>query len=333
MSDKISLVTGATGHIGYALLKELVDAGEKVRILIRKDSKQFDGIECEKVYGDVTDLDALIKAFEGVDVVYHLAGIIDINADQEDIIWNVNVGGTKNVVEACEKCGVRRLVYASSVDAFKPLPDNQVMRELDHFEPDELDGTYAKTKATATQFVLDEVKAGKIDAVITHPGACIGPYDFKVSNVGEMVRMVLNGFFPVTMNFGAYNFVDIRDVAHGMHMAAEKGGKGECYILCAAEPISVGDFIKVTSEACGKKAPKIPLTYGFAKLVAPLAEVYYKAAKKTPLFTRYSIRKLVSNCNFSIDKARNELGYNPMSVKQSVTDMVQWIRENEKKSK
>ncbi|MBR2876941.1 MAG: NAD-dependent epimerase/dehydratase family protein [Clostridia bacterium] len=329
MSDKISLVTGATGHIGYALLKELVDSGEKVRILIRKDSKQFDGIECEKVYGDVTDLDALLKAFEGVDVVYHLAGIIDINADQEDMIWSVNVGGTKNVVKACQEKGVRRLIYASSVDAFPPLPDNQLMTELDHFDVDILDGTYAKTKATATQFVLDEVKAGRLDAVVTHPGACIGPYDFKVSNVGEMVRMFVNGIFPVTLSFGAYNFVDIRDVAHGMYMAAKQGGKGECYILCG-EQISVADFIAVTAKACGKKAPKIPLSYGFAKAVAPAAEIFYKVAKKTPLFTRYSIRKLVSNCNFSIEKARKELGYNPMTVEQSVTDMVKWIRENEK---
>lgn len=281
------------------------------------------------MYGDVTDLDALLKAFEGVDVVYHLAGIIDINADQEDMIWSVNVGGTKNVVKACQEKGVRRLVYASSVDAFPPLPDNQLMTELDHFEPDILDGTYAKTKATATQFVLDEVKAGRLDAVVTHPGACIGPYDFKVSNVGEMVRMFVNGIFPVTLSFGAYNFVDIRDVAHGMYMAAKQGGKGECYILCG-EQISVADFIAVTAKACGKKAPKIPLSYGFAKAVAPAAEVFYKVAKKTPLFTRYSIRKLVSNCNFSIEKARKELGYNPMTVEQSVTDMVKWIKENEK---
>ena len=263
-------------------------------------------------------------------MVYHLAGIIDINADQEDMIWNVNVGGTKNVVQACEEKGVRRLVYASSVDAFVPLPDNQVMKEVDSFPIDELEGTYAKTKATATQFVLDEVKAGKIDAVVTHPGACIGPYDFKISNVGEMVRMFVNGIFPVTLSFGAYNFVDIRDVAHGMYMAAKQGGKGECYILCG-EQISVDGFIKATAKACGKKAPKIPLSYGVAKAVAPAAEVFYKVAKKTPLFTRYSIRKLVSNCNFSIEKARKELDYNPMSVEQSVTDMVQWIREYEGK--
>ena len=118
MSDKISLVTGATGHIGYALLKELVDSGEKVRILIRKDSKQFDGIDCEKVYGDVTDIDQLRAAFEGVDVVYHLAGIIDINADQEDMIWNVNVGGTKNVVQVCPE---QHFYFSKSSSVLKDL--------------------------------------------------------------------------------------------------------------------------------------------------------------------------------------------------------------------
>lgn len=330
MLEKISLVTGATGHIGYALLKELVNNGEKVRILIRKDSNRFDDIDCEKVYGDVTDLDQLRSAVEGVDVVYHLAGIIDINSDQEDVIWSVNVDGTKNVVKACEEKGVRRLVYASSVDVFEPLPDNQIMAELNNFPVENLEGTYAKTKATATQFILDEVRAGRLDAVVTHPGACIGPYDYKVSNVGEMVRMLMNGFFPVTLTFGAYNFVDVRDVAHGMYMAAKQGGKGECYILCG-EKISVDEFIKITAKACGKKPPKIPFSYGVAGAVVPGAELFYKITKKTPLFTRYSIRKLVSNCNFSIEKARKELNYNPMSVEKSVTDMVQWIKENEPK--
>lgn len=327
--EKISLVTGATGHIGYALLKELVDKGEKVRILIRKDVPVFDGIECEKVYGDVTDSESLEKAFEGVDVVYHLAGVIDINPGMEDLTWKVNVNGTKNVVRACQKCGVRRLVYASSVDAFPPLPDNQLMTELDHFSPDTLDGTYAKTKAIATQFVLDSVHNDGLDAVVVHPGACLGPYDFKVSSVGEMVRMFIKGNFPVTLSFGAYNFVDVRDVAKGMYAAAQKGGKGDCYILCG-EQISVDGFIKAVAKACGRKAPKISLSYKLVTPFAPIMEKYYSITKTTPLFTRYSIRKLMSNCNFSIEKARKELGYEPMSVQQSADDMVKWIKEYEK---
>ncbi len=330
MSQKLHVITGATGHIGYALLKVLVDNGEKVRILIRKDTSVFDGIECEKVYGDVTDKESLEKAFDGADYVYHLAGIIDINAGDDNAVWNVNFGGTQNVVEACRKCSVGRLVYASSVDAYIPLPDNEVMREVDKFYPDELEGTYAKTKATATNYVFDEFRKGGLDAVVVYPGACIGPYDFKVSNVGEMVRMFLNGNFPVSLSFGAYNFVDVRDVAQGMYAAALKGRSGEGYILCG-EQITTHGFIKTVAEVCRKKCPSFMMPYGIVSLAAPVMEVYYKVSKTTPLFTRYTIRKLMSNCNFSIEKARKELDYKPMSVKQSVSDMVDWIKEYEKK--
>ena len=327
MEKPICVVTGATGHIGFALLKKLVDSGERVRILIRKDSKQFNGIECEKVFGDVTDIESLNKAFEGADVVYHLAGLIDINIGNDDMVWKVNFEGTKNVVKACKTCGVRRLVYASSVDAYQPLPNNQLMREVTRFNPDILDGTYAKTKASATNFIFDEVANGELDAVVVYPGACIGPYDFKVSNVGEMVRTVVKHGYPVSLNFGAYNFVDIRDVADGMYAAAQKGRKGEGYILCG-EQISVDEFICTLCKVCGKKIPKIKMGYSIVSIGAPICEVYYKISKATPLFTRYSIRKLVSNCNFSIEKAKNELGYSPMSVEKSLTDMVKWIKEN-----
>ena len=329
MENKFCVLTGATGHIGYALLKKLVAEGENVRILIRKDSKQFDGIECEKAYGDVTDPASLEKAFEGADVVYHLAGLIDINVGQDDMVWKVNYEGTKNVVEACKKCGVRRLVYASSVDAYQPLPNNQLMVEKETFQPDELDGTYAKTKASATNYVFENTRNGLLDAVVVYPGACIGPYDFKVSNIGEMVRTVIKHGYPVSLNFGAYNFVDIRDIADGMYSAAQKGRTGEGYILCG-EQISVDKFICTLCRVCGKKEPKIKMGYKIVSIGAPICEVYYKISKATPLFTRYSVRKLISNCNFSIEKAKKELDYSPMSVEQSLKDMVQWIKENEK---
>ena len=302
MGDKLSVVTGATGHVGYALVKELEARGENFRILIRKDSKIFDGINCERVFGDVTDPASLEKAFEGADVVYHLAGVIEINKGNEDMTWKVNVDGTKNVVEACKKCGVKRLVYASSVDAYPPLPDNQVMREISHFNPEILDGTYAKTKATATNYVFEN-NDDKLETVVCYPGACCGPYDFKVSSVGEMVRMFFNG-------------------------AAEKGRPGEGYIL-TDEVVTVDELIHMLADICGTKAPGFKLPLGLAKAFAPLMEVYYNAAKKTPLFTRYSIRKLTSNCNFSCDKAKKELGYAPMGAKQSFTDMVAWIKEYE----
>lgn len=327
MGEKLSVLTGATGHVGYALLKELEKKGERVRILIRKESSVFDGIDCEIALGDVTDPASLDKAFEGADIVYHLAGVIDVNTGNEDLIWSVNVEGTKNVVEACRKCGVKRLVYASSVDTYPPLDGNQVMKEITDFDPDKLEGTYAKTKATATKYVFDN-NSEELECVVCYPGACTGPYDFKTSSVGEMVRMFLKGSFPVTMTFGAYNFVDVRDVALGMIAAADKGRPGEGYIL-TDEVVTCDELIRMLAEICGLKMPTFKLTLGMAKAVAPLMEIYYKAAKKTPLFTRYSIRKLISNCNFSCDKAKNELGYAPMGARQSFTDMVEWIREFE----
>ncbi len=329
VESKLCAMTGASGHVGYALLKELVKNGERVRIIIRKDTEIFDGIDCEKVIGDVTDLASLKKAFKGVDVVYHLAGVIDVNVGNEEIIHKVNVEGTKNVVKACEKRGVRRLVYASSVDAFKPLDNNELMKEIYSFDPKDLEGTYAKTKAIATQYVLDKAKEGKVEMVVVHPGACIGPYDFKVSNVGEMVRKFISGSFPVTMDFGAYNFVDVRDVAKGIYAAANKAKNGDCFILTGSVT-TVDEMVTMLSDICDANPPKLVAKKWMVNVAAPAAEVYYKVAKKTPLFTRYSIRKITSNCNFSYEKAEKELGYKPMSVKESLTDMVNWIKENSK---
>lgn len=326
------VMTGATGHVGYALLLELLEKGEDTTILIRKDSNIFDGLDCKKAFGDVTDPESLEKAFEGAEVVYHSAGIIELKQGNDEMVYNVNVNGTKNVVAACKKCGVKKLVYMSSVDTYPPLPDNQVMHELSHYDPEILEGTYAKTKAEATQFVIDSNGTDGLETVIIQPSACIGPYDFKTSSIGEMVRMFIRGNFPVTITFGMYNFVDVRDVAKASVAAAEKGRSGECYLICG-EPMTVGDFIKTTAQALGKKEPKLKLSKKVADLAAPIMEVYYKVTDTTPLFTRYSIRKLVSNCNFSNEKARTELGYEPMSVAQSIKDMADWIKDFEANKK
>ena len=328
MEKKISVITGASGHIGYALLMHLLEQGEQVRLLLRRDEPRFENLPCEKIYGDVTDINSLENCFEGAHTVYHLAGIIDINNGNDSLVWKVNLEGVMNAVAASEKCGVKRFVYASSVDAFAPLPEGKTMREQQHFDPDDVEGTYAKTKATATNYVLKKCAAG-FPGIIIYPGACIGPYDYKASNAGEMVRMCINGHMPASLKFGAYNFVDVRDVARGMYAAAQKGRLGEGYILCG-EPISTDDFITTVMRVCGKKPPRLKMGKGLVAAAAPLMEQYYKMAHKTPLFTRYTIRKLTSNCNFSIEKAKAELDYAPMSVEQSIRDMVEWIKENER---
>ena len=325
MKKKIYCMTGATGHVGYALLKELQNYDDRdVRILIRKDPGIFEGLNCEKVKGDITDYESLLKAFKDVEVVYHIAGCVEIKPGNEEFVYNINVNGTKNVLRACRKCGVKRLVYMSSVDTYVPKENNEVMTEVYKYNPDELEGTYAKTKAEATQLVIDANGKDGLETVVCQPSACMGPYDFKVSSVGSMIRMFSSGKFPITMTFGGYNFVDVRDVAIGTIKAGDIGGAGEVYILCN-KSVTVDEFIRLLAEASGNKPPKIKLRKGIIDMAAPLMEIYYKAADQTPLFTRYAIRKLCSNCNFSYEKAQRELGYNPRPLKESLEDTINWL--------
>jgi len=329
MSKTKVCLTGATGHVGYAILKELDSREDKdVRILIRKDPGIFKDFSCEIVKGDITDYDSLVKAFEGCKIVYHVAGCVEIKPGNEDFVYKINVEGTNNVIRACKACGVKRLVYMSSVDTYLPLPGNEVMRETRDYNPDELEGTYAKTKAEATANVIRE-NCDEFETVVCQPSACMGPYDFKVSSVGSMIRMFSSGKFPITMTFGGYNFVDVRDVALGTVAAGDvPEAKGQVYLLCN-HSCSVDEFIRMLAEVCGNKPPKIKLGKKVIDVAAPVMEVYYKAAKQTPIFTRYAVRKLCSNCNFSYEKAQKELGYNPRPLKKSLEDTIAWIKETE----
>lgn len=327
----VSVVTGASGHIGYPLILKLLEKGEEVRILIRSDEARFNALDVTKVYGDVTDKNSLLRAFKGADYVYHLAGVISVDTNYSPVVWSVNVDGTKNVIEACKESGVKRLIYASSVDAYPPLPSHKEMTELSRFNPNAVTGTYAKSKAVSTNMVFD-AQSDDLDVVVTYPGACLGPYDYKVSEIGQIVRMYMKKMFPITMSFGHYNFVDVRDVADGMYNAAHKGIPGTGYILTNAV-ITVDQLLSLLASKTGISKGKISIPQGLANFGAVFAEGFYKISKKDPLFTRYTLRKLVSNANFSHAKAAEELGYNPRPLYDSVSDMVDWIRENDKNMK
>jgi len=330
--SKISVVTGAAGHIGYALVLELLARGERPRLLLwlPEEAKLFEGMDCEIVYGDITKPETLLPCFEGAGTVYHLAGLVDIGNADPNVVMRVNVDGTQNVIAACKARGVRRLVYCSSVDAMPPAPEGAVMREIEHFGSGGVTGAYAKSKAIATQAALGSA-GPDFEVAVAMPAACIGPYEFKASSVGEMVRMFLHGRFPVTMRFGGYNFVDIRDVAQGLAACGDpaKAPSGSRYIL-AGEYVRVDEFITMLAELTGQKPPAIPLPYALARMGAPIAKKYYDLSKKTPLFTPYTLRKLMDNGQFDCSKAMRELDYHPRSARKSLEDMINWIREYER---
>ncbi len=326
MSGGINVVTGGKGHVGFALVKELADRGERIRLLLRSDSKVFDNIECEKIMGDVCDSESLEKAFEGAETVYHVAGVVDISGEKDKQVWEVNVEGTKKVVAACKKCGVKNLVYVSSVDAVPVGNGNEEIVEISHFDPDLLEGTYAKSKAVATQFVLDSAD-DSLKICVVHPSTCIGPYDNNgTSSMCSVIKLFAKGLFPMTFDFGSCNFVDVRDCAKGMVAAAEKGRNGECYFLCG-KVISLDDFIGVLAEACGKKHPKIVIKQKFVNDIIPFCEKVFEIAKLPPMINEYSIRKISENFNFSNAKAMAELGFEPRPLVESLRDTVKWLKK------
>lgn len=320
------VVTGATGHIGNVLVRELSTKGKRIRTIIPafEDRLPLKGLRVDIVEGDVRKIDSLIKAFNGSDIVYHLAGAISILPGKGKFLHQVNVVGARNVVEACLKSGVKRLVYTSSIHAIAEPPHGTVIDETFPFDPDKTVGKYGKSKALATLEVLKGVRQG-LDAVIVCPTGVIGPYDYRISEIGQLILNFAKGKLKAYLD-GAYDFVDVRDVAKGLILACEKGKAGQSYIL-SGEQVTVRCLLSILEEVTEVKAPSFKIPVRLARAVGTLASLYYSLSKTKPLFTTYSIDVLASNSLVSSRKASGELGYSARPIRESIADAVQWFRE------
>jgi dihydroflavonol-4-reductase len=321
------LVTGATGHIGNVLIRNLLDKGEKVRALVwhDEDTTSIKDLDVEQVNGDVLDRDSLSPAMSGVDSVFHLAGIISILPGKNPSLWKVNVEGTRNVLKAALRAGVRRLIYTSSIHAIARAPHGVAMDETLGFDKSNPYGEYDRSKAAASLEVQEAVADG-MDAVIACPTGVIGPYDFRGSEMGEVIRSASEAR---TMFFveGAYDFVDVRDVADGLIAAHEHGRRGESYILGGSK-ISVRFLLESVREVTGKAFASIKIPLPFAKFASNFTPWYYLKTRAKPRFTPYSLEVLQSNSNISHAKAARELGFHPRPIHETITDTVRWFFEN-----
>jgi dihydroflavonol-4-reductase len=321
MNEHISVITGGTGYVGLALVKYLTGRGEKVRLLLLDDHPCLAGINCEKVIGNICNPADLDAAFAGAETVYHIAGVVDISGKKEQLMWNVNVGGTKNVVESCKKNGVKNLIYVSSIDTYPDKFCEGVISERSEYSEVGLHSPYAVTKALATQIVLDAKDELKVCCV--QPTGVLGPDDYMGSSIGAMMDLFIKGLFPVSMNFGRYNFVDNRDMAHAMYQAAKQGRSGECYIL-GGEIVTVDELMGHMAQALGKKKPKIKISKKLIVPFVPLISGIMNLAKLPPMLNSFSLSKLEENCNFSNEKAKRELGFSPRPAAETIRDTVLW---------
>ena len=320
------VVTGAPGHLGNNLVRLLLERGEVVRAMVLKGESlaSLKGLPVEVVEGDVRDPSSLDRAFEGADTVFHMASIISLLPGRTELLEQVNVRGARNVAESCLRMGVRRLVHTSSIHALVEPPHGTGIDESVGCDPARMSMEYAKTKARGTLEVLDVVRRG-LDAVVVFPSGVIGPYDFKPSEAGQMILNFMRGRLPATVT-GGYNFVDVRDVAKGHLLAAEKGRRGEGYIL-AGEWISVTDVLREVSLVVGRPVPRLSVSPRFALSAARCLTWFSAKTGKKPLFSVDMIEALLSNSQVASDKARSELGYTARPIRESIRDTVQWLRQ------
>ncbi len=320
------VITGATGHIGNVLVRELITRGQTVRaVVLPNDGRRpLRGLNTEIVSGDVTDLLSLESAFAGADIVFHLAGIVTIMSSMKKALERVNVSGMRNVVAACRTNGIHRLVYTSSIHAIAEPPHGTIIDETQPFDPDRVLGDYARSKARATLLLLDEVRKGGLDAVICCPTGIIGPWDYGISNIGQLILDFASGHLKSYVR-GAYDFVDVRDVTNGLILAAEKGQLGRHYILSGAQ-VQVPELMKELEQNIGYPAPTYEIPPSIARAAGVLASVYYRLIRRRPVFTAYSIDVLRSNSQVSSARARRELGFTSRPWQDSIRDHTEWFR-------
>ncbi len=321
-------VTGATGHLGHAVVEALLARGERVRALVLPGDRLATTLPAgaEVVPGDVCDAASLRPFFCGAGAqttVIHCAGIVSIGAGADQRIHSVNVQGTRNVLEQCVACGVGKLVYVSSVHALPVLPMGETMAEVESFCPEAVHGAYAQSKAEATAAVLAAAHAG-LDASVVHPTGLLGPGDYGCAHMTQLVLQVAGRKLPANVG-GGFDFVDVRDVADGILACCACGERGGCYILGGAW-VPTRELTAQIAAAAQVAPPRLTVPMWVARAAAPLAEAAARAARTLPLYTRYSLYTLESNAAFSSERARRELGYHARPLAETIADTVAWLR-------
>ncbi len=319
------VVTGATGHIGNTIARMLCGENRDVVLIVRRaDDEAISGFGADYAVGSFYDPVFLNGLLTEDDIVIHCAGMIAITDEDADEVMRVNYGGTKILADVCARNRVKKFVYISSVDAIYKPDACSPITEPNAFFPEKLEGIYGKSKAMATEYIFRLAGEGVLNASVAYPTAVIGPYDYKISNVGQVILDFITNK-PLARVEGCYNFVDVRDVARAVIQIAEKPESGS-YIL-GGEVVTVTRLFEILSPICGREVPmKLPIW--FVNAFSGLGVLYYKVRGKKPVFSRFALKTLNSNCNYDISRAGAELGYSPRSAAETLADSAKWLYEN-----
>jgi dihydroflavonol-4-reductase len=323
-----ALVTGGTGFIGANVVRALLQRGIAVRALVRhgSDRRNLTGLEVELVYGDLRDRPSLEAALEGCDTLYHVAAMYALWAARRQDIYDSNVTGTVNLLQAAEKAGVHKIVYTSSVATIGLPKDGSCGQETCLLSPAEMVSDYKRSKYLAEQEVLKFAQRG-LPVVVVNPSFPAGPWDAKPTPSGQLIVNFLRGKIPAYVNTGL-NVIDVEDVAVGHLLAAERGRIGERYIL-GHENLTLAQIFQLLEEVSGVKAPQRRIPYAVAYLAACASELTARTiTHKAPFVTLAGV-KLSRKCMFfDAAKAVRDLGLPQTPAKEALRKATCWFREH-----
>ena len=323
-----TVLTGATGFVGSAVLRKLLEAGETVRVLVRPESdrRNIEGLPVEAVEGDLGDRAALERAVKGCAALYHAAADYRLWVRKPDELYKTNVEGTRNMMSAAGEAGVKRVVYTSSVAVLGLNADGSPADEDTPATVDDMIGHYKRSKFLAEKEVRRMVAEDGLPAVIVNPSTPVGPRDIKPTPSGRMVVDAAAGRLPAYVDTGL-NLVHVDDVAAGHLLAFERGRIGARYIL-GAENLALREILTEIAALSGRPPPRVRLPHSLGLPVAVIAEGWARiTGGGEPVVTLDGVRLARKKMYFSCEKAKRELGYAPRPAAEGLRDAVAWFRE------
>ncbi len=322
-----ALVTGATGFVGAAVARALLENQWQVRVLARKgsDRRNLKDLPADVVEGDLTDAGSLQRAVQGCEALFHVAADYRLGARDPSQLYRANVDGTRNVLDAARRAGVQRIVYTSSVATIGIPGDGTPGDERTPNSIDNMIGHYKRSKYLAEEAVRAAAREG-LSVVIVSPSTPVGPGDLKPTPTGQLVLDAAAGRMPAYVDTGL-NIVHVDDVANGHLLAYERGQAGERYIL-GGQDMSLREILQMIAGLVGRAPPRVRLPYGVVLPIAYIAEGVAKLTGRSGRITLEGVRMSRKIMFFSSAKAARELGYAWRPPAQAFEDAIRWFRDN-----